>query len=408
MFKTLRLYRLQPEFFEATTPEALAEELSKVPYIACGPTQEKSCGWVAPRGIDHAPLVESLDGKHWLCKLQFQSKKIPASYIQEKVDELADEIERTTGRKPGKNARKDLAEQAKHEALPRAFPKTSAVRVWFAREARLLCIETGSSGVADEVVTALIAAAPALQVQSLQTAESPAACMAAWLMDSQAPANFSIDRDCELQGSDEQRAKVRYANHPLDIDEVRAHLTSGKMPTKLAMSWNERVSFELSPDLVLKKIRFLDLAFEGRPQVSGDEAFDADFALATGELVQLLPALIDGLGGASDLGGGNAAAEQAPVAEAEASGVPPSQETRVRDLAALGEPLPDGVDPLVERAWAAIRDLGRVSVSVMQAKLDVSADRAEAVLEALERDGRLSSPSPQGNRVLLTGILQVA
>lgn len=408
MFKTLRLYRIEPDFFQSTTAASLAEALGKTPYLPCAPTQDKSFGWIAPRGVEHAPLVESLDGKHWLCTLRFQTKSVPSSFIQQKVDELAEKIEADTGRKPGRKARKELAEQAKHEALPNAFPKTSTVRVWFSVEHLMLCIEAGSSSAADEVVTALINAAPDLKVQMLQTAESPAACMAAWLLDGVTPENFSIDRDCELRGSDEQRAKVRYANHALDIDEVKAHLTSGKMPTRLALSWSERVSFELTDAMVIKKIKFLDLAFEGREAVSGDEAFDADFALATGELSKLLPSLIQGLGGLQDLSFGGPEQEQSVSAPAVSSEGTPPWETREPDLAAAMEPLQEGVDPLTEPAWEALRNLSRVSVSVLRAKLDITPERAEALLGALQRMGRLSAKSPAGNWIVHAGLAQAA
>ncbi|MFS9598788.1 recombination-associated protein RdgC, partial [Klebsiella variicola] len=45
-------------------------------------------------------------------------------------------------------------------------------------------------------------------------------------------------------------------------------------------SWRDRVAFTLTEGLAIKKISFLELAFEGRPEASGDEAFDADLALA--------------------------------------------------------------------------------------------------------------------------------
>jgi recombination associated protein RdgC len=93
---------------------------------------------------------------------------------------------------------------------------------------------------------------------------------------------------------------VRYARHALDIDEVRQHLTSGKRPTRLAMTYQDRVSFLLTDTLQLKKISFLDVVFEGRDKGDKDEAFDADAAIATGELSQLIPALIEGLGGEHD------------------------------------------------------------------------------------------------------------
>ncbi|MFT7724343.1 MAG: recombination-associated protein RdgC [Roseateles sp.] len=311
MFKNLITYRIG----EGWTADAaqLAEQLAKEPFLPCAPTQALAVGWAPPRGVAHAPLVEVVDG-HWVVKLKREQRLLPGSVVQERVDELAEHIEESTGRKPGKKARKELKEQAEHELLPRAFTKTSATQVWIAPAQGLLFVDAGSSARADEVVTLLVQASPGLSLQLVQTAESPAAVMAAWLMDGVTPEGFQIERECELKGSDEHKPVVRYARHPLDIDEVRAHLTSGKMPTRLALSWRDRVAFTLTEGLAIKKISFLELAFEGRPEASGDEAFDADLALATGELGRLVPALIEGLGGEHDFAAPAPAAASTPAA----------------------------------------------------------------------------------------------
>ncbi|WP_164159307.1 recombination-associated protein RdgC, partial [Stenotrophomonas maltophilia] len=83
--------------------------------------------------------------------------------------------------------------------------KTSATQVWIAPAQRLLFVDAGSSSRADEVVTLLIQASPGLSLQLVQTAESPAAVMAAWLMDGITPEGFQIERECELKGSDEHK-----------------------------------------------------------------------------------------------------------------------------------------------------------------------------------------------------------
>jgi recombination associated protein RdgC len=297
VFKNLITYRIGADV--ALDLQALGEALTREPFLPCAPTQPLSVGWAAPRGIEHAALVEAVDG-HWLLKLKREQRILPSSVVLQRVDELVAHIEQQTGRKPGKKARKELKEQATHELLPKAFTKTSATLVWIAPAQRLLMVDAGSSTRADEVVTLLIQAQPGLSLQLLQTADNPAACMGAWLMDGVTPEGFQVERECELKGSDEQKPVVRYTRHTLDIDEVRAHLVAGKMPTRLALSWSERVAFTLTEGFALKKIGFLDLAFEGRPDASGDEAFDADLALATGELSRLIPALIDGLGGDHD------------------------------------------------------------------------------------------------------------
>lgn len=119
-------------------------------------------------------------------------------------------------------------------------------------------------------------------------------------MDGVPPADFTIDRDCELKAADEMKSVVKYGRHNLDTDELRGHLVSGKMPTRLAMTWKERISFTLTDTLQVKGIKFLDVVFDGRDKPAKDEAFDADASLATGELSQLIPALIEALGGELD------------------------------------------------------------------------------------------------------------
>jgi recombination associated protein RdgC len=95
------------------------------------------------------------------------------------------------------------------------------------------------------------------------------------------------------------------------------------MPTRLALSWKDRVAFTLTEGFAIKKISFLDLVFEGRPEASGDEAFDADMALATGELGGLIPALIEGLGGEHDFAAAGApASAPAPAIASVPANVP--------------------------------------------------------------------------------------
>jgi recombination associated protein RdgC len=120
--------------------------------------------------------------------------------------------------------------------------------------------------------------------------------MAEWLVSQEAPAGFSVDRECELKAADESKAVVRYARHRLDTDEVKQHVIDGKMPTRLALTWNERVSFMLTEGLQLKKLAFLDVVFEGTNNTK-DDNFDADVAIATGELCKLLPDVLEALGG---------------------------------------------------------------------------------------------------------------
>ena len=77
---------------------------------------------------------------------------------------------------------------------------------------------------------------------------------------------------------------------------MRKHLAEGKLPTRLALSWEGRIGFTLTESMQLKKLAFLEGVFDDRPN-DDESGFDTDVALATGELSKLIPAVIDALGG---------------------------------------------------------------------------------------------------------------
>lgn len=300
MFKNLTVYRMGPDW--TATAAEIEAELDKGRFVECGASQQKSMGWVEPRGEAHAPLVEVVDGQI-LLKLMTEQRVVPGSVIKKRTEEIAAQIEEQTGRKPGKKQVKELKEQALHELLPMAFTKQSTTRVWMAPQERLLMLDTGSQSKADEVVTLLAQTFHGLSMSLLQTAMSPAAAMTHWLGTGEPPYNFTIDRECELKSTDEMKSVVRYARHNLDTDEVKQHIVSGKVPTRVALTWRDRVSFILTESMALKKVAFLDVVFEGAVAVDKGETFDADAAIATGELIQLIPDLLEALGGEQVMGG---------------------------------------------------------------------------------------------------------
>lgn len=303
MFKNLVVYRLSAsdgEPWEATL-EAVEDGLAKARFVPCGATQPLSAGWVSPRHGDEAenaaaPLIESVGGQ-WLMRLMVEQKVLPSSVVKRRVEELAKKSEQATGRKPGKRHAKELKEEAVLTLLPQAFTKRASVNVWMDTRAQLLMVDAGSAKRAEEAATMLVQSLEGLALRLVQTQLSPAAAMTAWLADGEPPAGFSVDRECELKSADEMKSVVRYARHPLDTEEVRAHVvTGGKQPTRLALTWKGRVSFVLTDTLQIKKLSVDDGLFDAG-SARGDEGFDADAAIATGELRQLIPDLVAALDG---------------------------------------------------------------------------------------------------------------
>ena len=293
MFKNLMVYRIdagwQPSFAQ------MQDSLEAERFVPCGASQENAIGWVEPRGEAHAPLVEVVAGQ-LILKLKIETKSVPTSVVNRKAKERSSQIETTTGRKPGKKEMREIKDDVKLSLMPMAFTKEASIWVWIDPEAQFLMLDVGTQAKADEVVTLLAKSFAGLGMKLLNTQMSPQASMSSWLLEQEPPACLTVDRECELKAADESKAVVRYVRHALDTEEVKQHIAAGKLPTRLALTWDSRVSFVLTEALQLKKLTFLDSVFEGTSSEK-DEGFDADVAIATGELRKLLPDLLEALGG---------------------------------------------------------------------------------------------------------------
>ena len=297
MFKNALLYRIGP--WEPPSSAEIESRLDTGRFVECGASQLESAGWVEPRGEKNGVLMEGVGGQ-LILKLCIERKAVPSQVVKNTLEQQLEKIEADTGRRPkGKKAR-ELKEDIVHGLLPRAFPKRSTTTVWIDPRAKLVTVGVGSVKAADRIVSMLVELlGGGITLTLLQTETSAGTAMAEWLKTREAPPGFTIDRECELKQPDSEKSTVRYARHTLDIEEVGEHIAQGKLPTQLAMTWNSRVSFVLTEAMTIKKIKLLDVALEGAGSTGGkeDNGFDADVAITTGELGQLIPDLINALGG---------------------------------------------------------------------------------------------------------------
>jgi recombination associated protein RdgC len=296
MFKNLTLYKILPGW--SPSIEQIESALDAARFVPCSDTQDQSSGWIEPRGEAHGPLVESV-AEQWMLRFMIETKSVPGAAVKKKAQEEADRIEASTGRKPGKKETRELREDALLALLPQAFPRQGAVWVWIDRKNGWLVTDASSQGKLDLIITALVNAFNGLSLNLVQTTVTPQTAMTAWLSaqsPEEWPESFHVERECELKSGDEEKSVVRFNRHNLATDEVRKHIAEGKLPTRVAMSWEGRVGFVLTESMTLKKIAFLDGVFDDRSD-NTESGFDADVALATGELQKLIPALLSALGG---------------------------------------------------------------------------------------------------------------
>lgn len=286
MFKSATIYRYQAE----------AESLARADFaqfVPCSDLQEKSVGWVEPRGVNHGPMIEVVGGER-IVKLLIETKSVPGKVLRDEVENRIYEIEQREGRKPGKKEIREIKEDARLALLPQAFPKQTAVLAWL-RDDGLMIVDTASNSRADDFVGAILAAIPSMQLYLVATPTSPQGMMTDWLLGDhdEVPYGFSIGRDCLLESIGDDCAKVKFTHHNLDCDEVRNHVREGKMPTALGLEWDGLAEFMLTDSMRIKKISLTD-AGAGE---HGEDAFDTDVAIFTGTFGPMLDALIKSLGG---------------------------------------------------------------------------------------------------------------
>jgi recombination associated protein RdgC len=296
-FRNLLLYRCRGWNPGAAKLEAA---LTRQTFQPCGAMDMASRGWVPPRG-DADALVHAAAGA-MLIALAVEQKLLPASVINQYARERAEEVEAQQGYRPGRKQLREIRERVADELLPRAFSRRRSTHVWIDPAGGWLAIDAANAAKGDEVLEVLGKCVDDLPLAALRTALAPSSAMTGWLAADEAPPGFTIDRDCELRAPTEDKATVRYVRHALEASQLGSHIADGKQATRLALTWNDRLSFVLQENLQVKRLAFLDLLKEQAEQQAqnADEQFDADFAIMSGELSRFVPDLVAALGGEAE------------------------------------------------------------------------------------------------------------
>lgn len=400
MFRNLRLYRL-PNGISAA-PDALAEQLSKGAFKPCGASDRSSGGWIDPH--PGAGLVFALDRQRVLC-FQIEDKILPSSYVRRCAQAKAEQIEEAQGFKPGRKQMREITEQIEADLLPRAFTKLSRCMVWIDNARGWMAID-GSAARCDDILTSLKLCMDMLpQIGLPRTIHYPGAAMTEWLAAGEAPGSLTIDRDCELRQMTEEKATVKYVHSNLDSEDVRNHIALGKTATRVALTYNDRVSFVLTDQMEIKRIAFLDLLMEDaeRQAENADELFAANVALFTGELALVIKGVVDACGGLID-----------EISDMETAAEAAGNISKLLREDGVSATLTDSsgkalitfngdasTDPLYPDAKKFVAKEKRASISGVQRSLQIGYNRAARLIEAMEKQGIVSTQDESGERTVL-------
>lgn len=297
-FRNARVFRFTKPF--DISPEELEEKLQADAFKPCGPQETSRQGWVAPLGKHGEQLVHSTDGYH-LISLRKEEKILPGPVVKEAVEERAEAIEIEQGRKVRRKEKDEIKEQVMLEMLPRAFSKNRRCYAYLAPRDGVLVVDAGSAGQAEDLASTLRKSLGSLPVRPPAVEQSPAFTFTGWLNETiDLPASIALGSECELKDPSEDGGVVRCKGLDLKADEIRNHLEAGMQVTKLAVTWDDNVSFVLDEELGIRRLKFGETLQEQLDDVDADDAvarFDAAFSLMTLELSRMIPGLLEALGG---------------------------------------------------------------------------------------------------------------
>lgn len=286
-------------FFAFTRPfewseQDLEQQLGEHMFTPCASTEQQHFGWTTALGKHGNTAVHAVNGNYLLCARK-EEKILPAPVIKDQLEAKIAQLEIEQSRSATKKEKEQFKEDIIFELLPRAFSRVTDTHGYISPAQNLIVINSSSRGKAEDFLALLRKALGTLPVTSLSPETAPDELMTDWLTDTQLGANFQLGMEAEFNALGDDGAVVRVKNQDLTSDEIKAHLDADKFVVKLALEWDEAMSFILCDDLAIKRVKFFDVLHEQNDDIDKDDVvarIDADFALMAAELNRFIGDLL--------------------------------------------------------------------------------------------------------------------
>ncbi|PLR38637.1 recombination-associated protein RdgC [Chimaeribacter californicus] len=296
-FKNLMVYRLSREV--TLSADEMEKQLSAFTFTPCGSQDMAKTGWVSPMGGHSEDLTHSANGQILICARK-EEKILPTPVVKQALEAKISKLEAEQHRKLKKTEKDSLKDEVLHTLLPRAFSRFNQTFLWIDTVNGLIMIDCASAKKAEDTLALLRKSLGSLPVVPLTLEKPIELTLTEWVRAGELPAGFTLMEEAELKALLEDGGVIRCKKQDLVTDEIAVHIEAGKVVTKLALDWQERVQLLLADDGSLKRLKFADALRDQNDDIDRDDPaarFDADFILMTSELTALIANVVEALGG---------------------------------------------------------------------------------------------------------------
>ena len=388
-FSNLIAYKFKQDvcYDQAEFEKALEQDVSRTP----GQKELSTMGWTKALGKHGSTLAHFSENRILICSKTIV-KDISAAAINEQLAEKVDVIEREDRRPVLKKEKDELKESILFSMMETAYNKSSLLYAFIDMEKGLIIVNSSSFNKAEELLALLRKSLGTLPVVPMFANVDLDVYLTSWLSDYKSPEGFKIGGDAHLEEPDDKAAQTKFKGQDLSSDEVKAHLLSGSQVTKLQLSYQDRLTFDLETNGQIKRLNYGGGLKEENADISNEEMskkLDADFILATSEIIEMLTQLFvrgfddSSFASTNDL-------------EISVDKTPDLKQSLVDYLHT--EP---SEDPFYEDAVSYVKESKKASVSSLQRKLRIGYNRAARLIEEMELQGIVTEPQHNGAREVL-------